>query len=251
MKIALCLSGQPRFIKIGYKFIKKYLLDPNTKDEIDIFLHAWYNPEDVGKSYNSAQPYPYGYVGHVEQDTDKFLIDKFNPKGFLIEPQIDFKEYSKNFSEHPTAKKDIMSSIFYSFYKSNDLKKQYEKENNFIYDLVIRTRYDLAYHSPIIFSEHPQALEKVAVLKNYQEDQDAFNCINKPMPDIFSFSNSKNMDIFCNVFPNMELINPYLDVPFGERYLGEWVRNKNGLELYKFDSKVVILHRMPDLRRYV
>ena len=136
-------------------------------------------------------------------------------------------------------------------YRCNELKKEYEKDNNFVYDLVIRTRYDLAYHNPIIVTEHLEANNKIAVLKNYQEDQDIFQSLNKPMPDIFSFSNSKNMDIFCSVFPNMQEISKNLDIPFGERYLGEWVRNKNKIELYKFDSKVVLLHRMPDLRRYL
>ena len=251
MKIALCLSGQPRMFKIGYKFIEKYLLNANKEHSIDIFCHAWFNEENVGKSYSSAQNYPDGHVGLVQKDTDKLIIDKFKPKKYLIEPQIDFKEYSKGFRSHPNAKQDIMCSIFYSMYRSNELKKEYEKENNFVYDLVVRTRYDLAYYNEIKLSNQPEAFERIAVLENYQNDQDVFNCINKPMPDIFSFSNSKNMDIFCSVYENMRELNAKLDVPFGERYLGHWVRNENNIELHKFKSKVVILHRVPNIRKYL
>lgn len=248
MRIALCLSGQPRFIKLGYQFIKKYLLDNNNN--IDIFLHAWYNPLDVDKPYNSAQLYSSGHVGYVEKDTDLFLVDNFKPKKYIIEPQIDFSEYSKNLPNHQNAKKEIMCSIFYSIFKSNELKKKYELENNFNYDLVVRTRYDLAYFDNINFFDYMDNLNKIHVLKNYQEDQDMFNSSCNPMPDIFSFSNSKNMDIFSSVFPNMKQISENLDIPFGERYLGEWVRNKNKLEISKINKKIVILHRMPDLMKY-
>jgi hypothetical protein len=245
MKIALCLSGQPRNIKIGYKFIQKYILDPNKLYEIDIFCHSWFDSQEIGKSYSSAQQYEYGYVGKVEENIDKFIINNIKPKKYIIEKQIDFNDYSKTFISHSNAKQDMLSSMFYSMYISNKLKKEYEIENNFIYDLVVRTRYDLAYFEPITFLSYKNSANKVAVLKNYQEDQDMMGSANKPMPDIFSFSNSKNMDIFCEVYPNMQKINKQLDVPFAERYLGEWVRVQNKLELEYINKKVVILHRMP------
>lgn len=250
MKIALCLSGQPRNIKIGLKFIEKYLLQPNKHHEIDVFLHCWYDAADVGKSYTSAQQYADGYVGLVEQGTDSLLLERLKPKKYVIEKQINFKEYSKTFKTHPNAKQDIMCSIFYSMFACNNLKKQYEIENNFKYDLVVRTRYDLAYFSPIIFSEYLDSFNKITVLENYQKDQDVYSSINLPMPDIFSFSNSKNMDIFCSVYPNMKEINAKLDIPFGERYLGEWVRVQNKILLNLIDKKVVILHRMAGVINY-
>lgn len=246
MRIALCLSGQPRNMKIGYKFIKKYILDPNSENEIDIFLHAWFDENEIGKSYSSAQQYPDGYVGIVEKDTDKFLIEKYNPKAYKIEKQIDFKEYSNGFKSHETAKQDAMCSIFYSMYAANNLKKEYENKNNFVYDIVVRARYDLAYFEPIYIVKDFDR-DKICVLKNYQIDQDLQNSIHKPMPDIFAFSTSKNMDVFCSVYPNMREINKILDLPFGERYLGEWVRNKNNLSLKTIDVKVVLLHRMPHI----
>jgi len=47
IKIALCLSGQPRFFERGYEFIKKNIIDPN--DNVDIFTHLWFDKSDVGK----------------------------------------------------------------------------------------------------------------------------------------------------------------------------------------------------------
>lgn len=245
MKIALCLSGQPRDIKIGFKFIEKYLIKPNDVHDIDIFCHAWYDPEEVGKSFTSAQQYPYGHVGMLEKDTDQYILNKIKPKKFLLEKQINFIEYVQGFKTHVNAKQDMLSSMFYSMFVCNNIKKEYEVENNFVYDLVVRTRYDIAYFEPIILSKYYSLLNKIIVPKNYQLDQDIFGSVNKPMPDIFSFSNSKNMDIFCSVYPNMKQINNKLDIPFAERYLGEWVRVQNNIQLECIDTKIVLLHRMP------
>ena len=38
MKIALCLSGQPRCVKEGYEYYKKNLLDHY---DVDVFCHVW------------------------------------------------------------------------------------------------------------------------------------------------------------------------------------------------------------------
>ncbi len=41
MKIALCLSGQPRCVKQGYEYHKKNLLDHY---DVDVFCHVWEAP---------------------------------------------------------------------------------------------------------------------------------------------------------------------------------------------------------------
>lgn len=250
MKIAICLSGQPRTPEIGYKFIKKYLIDPNSEHKIDFFLHAWYDANDVGKAWDSAQPYEYGKNGFIKEGTDKFLLEKFSPIKYTIEPQINFEEYTANFNSHFTAKQNVLASIFYSMNASNKHKLQFEKEQNFEYDLVVRTRYDLAYMKPIIFSEHLHNINKIVVPAKFQRDQDNFNNPNKPMVDIFAFSNSKNMDIFCNVYPNLKKLNSIVNPPFGENYLGQWVRNENQVEICLADFEMQILHRMINMRDY-
>ena len=37
-KVALCLSGQPRFVQEGYKTLSKNLVNFN---EMDVFVHSW------------------------------------------------------------------------------------------------------------------------------------------------------------------------------------------------------------------
>jgi uncharacterized membrane protein YoaT (DUF817 family) len=49
MKIAICFSGQPRFIEECYSGIKSNIIDANSKHDIDIFVHTWFSPEITGK----------------------------------------------------------------------------------------------------------------------------------------------------------------------------------------------------------
>ena len=42
MKIALCLSGQPRALYHGYEFVHKNLLKDNN---VTVFIHTWQSPE--------------------------------------------------------------------------------------------------------------------------------------------------------------------------------------------------------------
>lgn len=251
MKIAFCMSGQPRTAEMGFKMINKYLLKPNQEFKIDFFLHAWYDREEIGKPWSSAQNYPIGKSGYVEDGTDSYLLEVYKPKKWLFEKQISFLDYTKNFNSVPNAKPEILSSIFYSIYMSNQLKREYEIENNFKYDLVIRTRYDLAYMKKIDLHGLLSKKHKVIVPENFQIDQDNFFNINKPMVDIFAASSSEQMDIFCSVFPNMRMLNNKLNPPLGENYLGQWVRNENNLSLHlDKDIEVQLIHRMIDLRRF-
>ena len=38
MKVAICISGQPRNYEQGFKELKRWFLD---RYDIDVYLHAW------------------------------------------------------------------------------------------------------------------------------------------------------------------------------------------------------------------
>ena len=49
VKIALCLTGQPRFVGECYQNIYENLIRPNGIE--DVFAHIWFNKEMCNKSY--------------------------------------------------------------------------------------------------------------------------------------------------------------------------------------------------------
>ena len=61
MKIALCLSGQPRSFEKGYEYHKKNLLDQYN---VDVFIHTW------------------------ESDDSKKYVDLYEPEEYIIEKHL-------------------------------------------------------------------------------------------------------------------------------------------------------------------
>jgi hypothetical protein len=171
MRVAVCLSGLPRFFKIGHRFHKKYLFE---KYQPDVFIHTWYNENENE---------------HAE------VIDLYKPKKYLIQKDRQIvlpREYSKGTSERYPAYN--VFSLFKSIMESNNLKFEYENENDITYDWVFRLRFDYA-------------LNRDFDLENMDNDKFHFSQELEDrgmVADQFAFSNSRNMDIYSHVFPNLD-----------------------------------------------
>lgn len=139
MKVALCLSGGLRNFKDTYYSFKHFIID---KYETDVFFFGLENKEGI------------------DQNT-KDLIELYNPKKFKIN--------KSEFYNSVTCKYDIPSS-FYAFYnvlKCNDLKSEYERENNFKYDLVIRSRTDYFWFRYLTSHELDLAKNNILIPKEW------------------------------------------------------------------------------------
>lgn len=192
-KIALCLSGQLRFIHQSYnEIIYPFVLDGN---DIDVFIHTWMIDDEQNR-----KPYINGGGNIMGNPVDKnFMLDIFNlynPIKCLIQKQVPF-EYGK-YSERtmPGIRSDYMYSMFYSIYKSNQLKIEYERENNFKYDFVIRSRFDVKLNTKINLTVSPDKM----YLPNGCFDQ------TNGYVDCFGYSNSEFMDIYCDTFNHIDRI---------------------------------------------
>lgn len=248
MRIALCLSGQPRGLPLSIDLLKKGLVEPNKIT--DVFFHAWHNEEDVGKSYNSAQSNQNSIVGCVKPQTKETLVEQLQPLKYIVEPQKEFP-HLRSLIQEPSANQELLGSNFYSVWMANELKKQHEQEQGFVYDMVVRTRYDLFYYEQVDLMKCVQAVSegKIVVMEEFQNHQDWKNNSDKPMVDIFAVGNSAVMDVFSGVYPNMESLNKVINPRFGENFLGWHVRNTHGIELHKAPWRFQILHRVVDLSK--
>ena len=131
MKIALCFHGntgfkeklrgnnlvdlEPLDIKLPIKSIKENLVNDH---ETDIFIHTW------------------------SKDKKKEIIKELAPVKSVFENH-------KNFSSDFKDRKNATLSKYYSVEQVNKLKKEYEQKNNFRYDAVFHTRFDLVWFSKI------------------------------------------------------------------------------------------------------
>jgi hypothetical protein len=130
MKIAVCLSGEPRTYETCAPGIKRFF----ENCDVDYFVHSV--NENHWAMWSSAK-YSSEYFEEVEQLNEKTLYDNltdlFNPKSISI---IDQNRSINTISQ----------SQFYGMMMSNHLKSSYELQNNFIYDVVVRSRFDIIWN---------------------------------------------------------------------------------------------------------
>lgn len=192
MKIAVCLSGQPRTVSYAIGSILHHYSGENYS--FDFFCHSWnYNTykrklED-GKLDFLGQPVFWEADELVDEKELLNTLLKFNPQKIKI--------HSKSI----LAGMWPWKSLFYSATYANMLKKQYEVENNFRYDLVIKMRYDIIFDPRFKFMPHPWACQD-----NYQDifvDHAArmafeYNCLN--LSDTVFYGSSLAMDNFFTLY---------------------------------------------------
>lgn len=133
MKVALCLSGLIRDFETSGESYNKFLCDTL---KADVFIHTWNrNIESSNTRFSSSKMAD-------TNNKEKFFADIFpNSKVFLC--MEDFNSdwnFRKNFGNDISPRTTAI--MYYSIYKSNLLKTKYEKDNSFIYDIVIRARMD-------------------------------------------------------------------------------------------------------------
>ena len=163
MRKAISFSGQSRFVLEGLESLRKNL---HNFEEYDIFIHTWKGP----------------------LNKDCFL---YEPQGIIIEEQKpvvppDVEEYSQPAFVH--------FSMFYSMKESLRLLSEYEQANNFKYDLVVRTRFDIG-------------LESKIDLENFDLKEGVYSpdvCVNpEVISDWFNFSTSVNIKLYSDIYDNI------------------------------------------------
>lgn len=188
MRKAISFSGQSRFVLEGYNTLKKNLKD---FDSYDIFIHTWFG--DLTK--------------------DIFL---YEPKYYAVEPQRQVvpdtvKEYTNAHFVH--------FSMFYSMKKSLEFLQKYEQDNNFKYDVVIRTRFDIDLESqldPCSFDLNegvysPDVCGNPAVISDW-----------------FNFGSSNNIKVYSEIYDNIiEFHKQGVMITSGEELITHMLKIRN------------------------
>lgn len=138
MKIAVCFCGQIRTGVHALPNIKRYI--DGYWGDCDFFIHTW--------NYENSKPLARSTLGGVpvEVPESRYVpieeIDQFstllNPKKIVVE---DYEIFAKN---RPVTVPNI---VWYTSEMVLDLRREYELENNFRYDVVLKIRPDIIYPS--------------------------------------------------------------------------------------------------------
>jgi len=212
MRVALCLSGQARFLEACYtESMKPHILDALNPD---VFIHTWDVSDKVGQPFINGSDHAMG--GPITENLMEQMLTLYKPTKHVIEPQVVFEAGKWSGRVMPGIKSDHMYSMFYSVQQSNLLKKLYEQENNFKYDWVIRIRFDMALPSG------PLPLESLDNNKLWVATG-CFDNVNGYL-DSFGYSSSDVMDTYADTFNHIDDItnnNPDM------RICGEYVLRKH------------------------
>jgi hypothetical protein len=154
-----------------YSNHKNKLIDPNN---MDIFIHSW-----------------------SKQDEDS-ITETYKPIDSILETQIDFTEEADkiyyNTADRMHKYRTHVLSRWYSTQKVMELKSKYEKENNFKYDLVMLSRFDVIYDGN--WNIHTLDNSKFYIMDKW------FGDYNNVLPDLWFIGNSSDMDKFANLYEN-------------------------------------------------
>lgn len=192
MRVALCFfglvgsktgkslnkeGGTDEVLQGCYESFKKHFLDKNN---IDVFFHTW------------------------DKDFENELVEKYNPKLYKTESQKVFTEIVP----HNTPRVQAHYSRWYSAKISNDLKSKYENENNFKYDFVMSSRFDMKWLTDVVFKNFDK--DRFYIPRTTKGNKPwgwPNGWCNNEINDMWFFSNSENMDKFLKLYDN---INQYL-----------------------------------------
>jgi len=219
MKVAVCISGQPRRALETFPYIKKFIIEPN---DADVFIHMHFDKNALYMEKSHADN------GHcaLEPDIDMRVLQAYNPVRYLVEPPRNFSRPLLNVSDkrlnnfiemnkhkewtrqqHKEHMIKQMTSMYYSIYKCNELKEVYANENRIVYDYVIRLRFDSLPRAPLVCSQYdPNFIY-------YQEIGQGDNLIS----DWINFGSNAIMNVYASLYLMMEYLNTFQFYKHSER----------------------------------
>ena len=247
-RIAVCISGQPRAAKETFSYIMTNIILPNNAD---VFIHMNYDPNSLYMDKSHAD----NGRCNLEPGIDKWIIDNYKPKRWIVEAPRNYKNAIIGMSEKRLENHKRMNShknwtdeqhkeyiirqmynMYYSIYKVNELKELYMLETGIHYDYIFRLRFDIT----------PR---EVILVRDYDPNYIYYLDIGQPdalISDWLNFGSNAIMNIYASVFLNMEYLNNY-------RFMKKEQREDNLLEqsdtysgIYEHLLRdIMFLHKIP------
>ena len=150
-RLAIQIFGHLRTFDKTYESFYENVIKPNQEKsyEIDVFMHVWDELE-----YQAVQWHNEGLENvrgaKLTDEQISFVKDNYKPVSFEYTPQlvIDDEQVFPEFTGGKTPYK-TMKNVYFTKYRVNQLRQEYEKENKVEYDFVLNTRADILYKNPL------------------------------------------------------------------------------------------------------
>jgi len=237
LKIALCFRGRAagyskgnpvRALEGQLLLIKKHIVQDH---EADVFLHCW------------------------TPSVEKKLLDTYKPIKYIIEDEIIFDEKYEDGMENVSARGHVLKktkkvwgghhklSVLYSICKSLQLKKDYEEEQGFKYDVVFLLRYDIDFLENFDYSKWEAAMAQGMLVTSVCTTAPALrkSYTNMRIWDLWFAGSTTTMDVVAMSFEAMKDDAWYLANPAASIHQA-W---NNFFKKIGFDKKKISFYRPP------
>lgn len=173
MRVALCISGQPRTWEKCYQNWFDNIMPGVEKD---VFFHLWdYN--SLPSIINTTPGAPPNYNKPISEDEKTRIVNTLQPKKYKFDNKV-----IPNRSDEPSFRNEFVNkplgwwcrSQFYSLWYAAQLKRQYELENNFDYDIVFRIRTDLFFLEQVVMPDRVQYNNIYSTNNGWMEETESF-----------------------------------------------------------------------------
>lgn len=196
MKVAVCLSGSVKHPEKSLESIKR--IYPN--EHLKVFIHTWDIKDRKVYSSDSFS----GKSGLSDLD----ILSQYNAEDILIEnynrKRLKFVSMLEEIKFNESNRSDIgIISMYYSIFKSNQLKRKYERKNKIKFDVVIRMRFDSNFHDtdlvldPDLPGFNLNVIDSNSIKIPTDNDWAGIN-------DQFALGPSSEMDKYSNLYNNLE-----------------------------------------------
>lgn len=222
MKVAVCISGAVRYPHLGLRSIQKIV--PN--EYVKVFIHTWKvnNKDSFLKTVSGLQ---YKEVDKIiepnlslleEYNYEKLLIENYDQSKNKFEKLLNCLKFIPSTDPEDTEPRIDVGpiSMHYSIFKANEMKKEYEKENDMVFDWVIRMRTD---------SDFRYEKLDLNLLNDDLNIPSGEDWGNHSINDQFAIGSSHVMNLYSNLYNNFQYYQSVKYYP--ERILYSHLDNMN------------------------
>lgn len=232
MRVAILLPGHARTYKQTFSSFQKYLLE--IYPDADIFMWSWddlgyWTPDNPDGTVPEYGVYKSGKVDEEE------LVNLYKPKKYKIAKMDEHKATINTALQeviekrYPFVRPFNNVSCWYGVHQCDLLRRQYEAENNFQYDLVLRFRFDLELTRPFFFSDK----------FTFATDVWGEPC-EQGYDDILFFGPSDTMTKICDLFSNIKEIAKEIVKWDSHSAFKYWVdKHTPDFNYRKFETRIV------------
>jgi hypothetical protein len=225
-KIAVCLSGEIRTWRDNYISWKRIVDDLDI--DVDFFIHTWDSqlPPNILRTEHKISELEKIKDIPISNEEIHDLLNIIKPINYEIEKKKEFTPYNP---DQPLFLNPQLSQ-WYGFMKVAKLKSDYEIKNSFIYDLVIRFRYDIKLKDTLIHQYNKPKFGEIHGTHYFCEWGGAEMLIK--FADLIWYSDSITFDILSNYYFEICKIGGFKQ-GIEPEYVWHAFCAKNNLDIYQ------------------